>query len=60
MKKLSLDHLAVDSFATSPSAPRVRGTVAGRENTGTGPCPPDTEDCPVSERTCQLTCFDTS
>jgi len=60
MKKLSLDHLAVDSFATSPSAPRVRGTVAAREDTGIGTCTNDTEGCPVSwEGTCHLTCFET-
>jgi hypothetical protein len=34
MKKLALDMLAVESFATTPEAAGLRGTIAGRENTG--------------------------
>jgi len=60
MKKLRLETLTVDSFATTAAAKKLRGTVAARENTGTGTCPPDTDDCPVSwEGTCHFTCFDT-
>jgi hypothetical protein len=33
MKKLQLDSLQVDSFATIDVAGETRGTVAGRENT---------------------------
>jgi outer membrane protein assembly factor BamB len=52
MKKLHLDGLKVDSFTTSPAAPRVRGTVVARENTGTGACP-------ISwDGTCWVTCWD--
>jgi len=53
MKKLKLDALAVESFATVSSAPRVRGTVAGRENTGTGACPDSWDG------TCWISCWDT-
>src|SRR6202007_2222557 len=44
MNKRHPDALTVATFATSSSAPRVRGTVAGRENTGTGTCPANTVD----------------
>jgi hypothetical protein len=58
VKKLSLDSLRVDSFATSSADPRVRGTVVGGERSGT--CPPETTDCPISwEGTCYFTCFET-
>ncbi|SOD03081.1 hypothetical protein SAMN05216486_1089 [bacterium JGI 053] len=42
MKKLQLDGLKVDSFATTAPAPRERGTVQGRELAGT------LNWCPVS------------
>lgn len=58
MKKLRLDSLAVDSFATTAMATGTRGTVLGREGTTT--CPPETADCPISwEGTCYFTCFET-
>ncbi|SOD03089.1 hypothetical protein SAMN05216486_10813 [bacterium JGI 053] len=52
MKKLHLDGLKVDSFATAPRSPAVRGTVAGREI--------DTNlHCPDSYNgTCWVTCWD--
>jgi len=62
MKKLELDTLTVDSFATTPEATDVRGTIAGRENTGgTTPCentwPHDT--CPVTcAETCGESCYE--
>jgi hypothetical protein len=56
MKKLRVEALAVDSFATSSEAPRG-GTVVGHEGTTT--CPPETTDCPISwEGTCYFTCFE--
>jgi hypothetical protein len=56
MKKLNLDQLSVESFATTAETAGHRGTIAGRENTGgTTPCentwPHDT--CPV---TCAESC----
>jgi hypothetical protein len=57
-KKLRLDDLKVDGFATTAAAPGVRGTVVGHEGTTT--CPPETADCYVSwDGTCYFTCFDT-
>ena len=52
MKKLRLDGLKVDSFATATEVPAVRGTVAGREI--------DTNlHCPESYGgTCWITCWD--
>jgi hypothetical protein len=61
MKKLDLDRLTVDSFATTDKASEVRGTIDGREKTGgTSPCentwPPDT--CPVTcAETCGESCY---
>ena len=40
MKKLKLENLAVTSFATTPDAPRERGTVLGAGRTNG--CPPQT------------------
>jgi len=56
MKKLTLDHLRVDSFATLDSAARTRGTVAGYQSAqctvGFG--------CPDSYGgTCWVTCYET-
>lgn len=57
MKKLKLDALTVDSFATSPAAPSGGGTVLGREATPT--CPPESFDCPYSwDGTCWITCWE--
>jgi len=54
MKKLHLDDLAVDSFATSAEAPPVHGTVAGHQ---TGQC--TVRDCPDSwDGTCWISCLD--
>jgi hypothetical protein len=54
MKKLRLDTLRVDSFATSPATASVRGTVAANEaamRTLSG--------CPESwNGTCYITCWD--
>jgi hypothetical protein len=61
MKKLALDTLTVESFATTPEAAGLRGTIDGREKTGgTSPCentwPPDT--CPVTcAETCGESCY---
>jgi hypothetical protein len=56
MKKLSLDGLRVDSFATSPAAGSARGTVLAR-NTGFTACPISYDGtCYV---TCYMTCFET-
>ncbi len=53
MKKLNLDRLTVESFATTTPDPRIRGTVAARENTGAGYCPDSWGG------TCWLTCWET-
>jgi hypothetical protein len=52
MKKLQLDALTVESFATTGAMATVRGTVAARENTGTGACPYSWDG------TCWVTCWD--
>lgn len=52
MKKLRLDSLRVDSFVPSPAGAALRGTVAARENTGTGACPDSWDG------TCYITCWD--
>jgi hypothetical protein len=52
MKKLHLESLRVDSFATTAPAPRGRGTVAAREATGTSACCPDS-----TAPTCWVTCL---
>jgi len=58
MKKLRLDTLTVDSFATSSASPGAGGTVAGHEATPT--CPPETADFYISwDGTCYFTCFET-
>jgi hypothetical protein len=49
MKKLSLDCLTVDSFATTPEGAARRGTVVGQQRS-LGPCP---ESWNV---TCHVTC----
>ena len=52
MKKLTLDDLRVDSFATTPSADGARGTVEGH-------LIPETLDagCPYTAiRTCVISC----
>jgi len=36
MRKLKLESLQVESFDTTPSGPRVRGTVAGHADVDTG------------------------
>ena len=57
MKKLDLDRLTVDSFATTGKASEVRGTVVGRENTG-NTCPGPSVDCPDSwDGTCWMSCW---
>ena len=53
MKKLRLDGLKVDSFATVDEAPAVRGTVAGCEAIDTNLHCPDSYD-----GTCWITCWD--
>jgi|GEM_PF-1250223 len=56
MKKLTLDHLRVDSFATVGSAATTRGTVAGYQ---TAQCTVG-YGCPESYGgTCWMTCFET-
>jgi hypothetical protein len=51
MKKLSLDALAVDGFATTANPGDVRGTVNGHA------LAPTFSDCPVSwNGTCYITC----
>ncbi|HEX9936019.1 MAG TPA: pinensin family lanthipeptide [Longimicrobium sp.] len=52
MKKLKLDGLHVESFATSADAPPARGTVAGH-----GLAMRTMSNCPVSwDGTCYVTC----
>ena len=55
MKKLRLDNLKVDSFATTAGIEAVRGTVAAHQaafRTLSG--------CPVSwDGTCYISCWDT-
>ncbi len=51
MKKLTLDALAVDSFATTAPEPGTRGTVAAHART--------LSNCPESwNGTCWITCWD--
>jgi hypothetical protein len=51
MKKLQLDTLEVDSFATTDGIDAIRGTVAGYSALCTF------IDCPESHRdTCEITC----
>jgi hypothetical protein len=38
MRKLKLESLNVESFDTTATAPRLRGTVAGHGNTGVSYC----------------------
>jgi hypothetical protein len=38
MRKLKLESLNVESFDTTATAPRPRGTVAGHEDTGVSQC----------------------
>lgn len=53
MKKLNLDGLRVDSFATSDDESPARGTVLGAMNTGTGACPISYNGtCVISCRPC--------
>ena len=52
MKKLHLDALRIDSFATTSGTPSVRGTVAGHEAA-------QSATCAVSYNgTCWITCWD--
>jgi hypothetical protein len=52
MKKFNLDGLKVDSFATTATLPRDRGTVAGHAALNTG-----FTACPISYGgTCWVTC----
>ncbi|SOD03083.1 hypothetical protein SAMN05216486_10810 [bacterium JGI 053] len=54
MKKLQLDSLSVDSFATIATVAKLRGTVAGQQ---TGQC--TFRDCPDSwNGTCYMSCWD--
>jgi hypothetical protein len=54
MKKLQLDTLTVDSFATAEATAKLRGTVAARQ---TGQC--TYRDCPDSwDGTCWMSCWD--
>lgn len=54
MKKLHLDGLKVDSFATTAAVEKVRGTVAGQEMMKT------LSNCPESwNGTCWISCWDT-
>jgi hypothetical protein len=56
MKKLRLDALKVDTFATTAPAPPVRGTVAAHHQSTQCTDP----YCYVSwDGTCYFTCFDT-
>ena len=56
MKKLRLETLAVDSFATSPAAPGAGGTVVGHGAAFRG----FSATCRVSwDGTCYITCGDT-
>jgi hypothetical protein len=51
MQKLNLESLRLDSFTTTSGEASGRGTVLGRENTGT-------PACPISYNgTCYVTCF---
>ncbi|HEX6748617.1 MAG TPA: hypothetical protein VF092_15070 [Longimicrobium sp.] len=61
MKKLRLDHLAVESFATIARAGGIRGTVVGRVDTSPAACPnTDPPYCPDSwGGTCWISCWDT-
>jgi hypothetical protein len=53
-KKLSLDALAVDSFATADAAPEAPGTVEAREAECTAPA---TCKCPTSLWACGTIAF---
>ena len=54
MKKLRLDSLTIESFATLTDTPRLVGTVAAREARGTQLY------CPVSYGgTCWISCWET-
>ncbi|HEX6748619.1 MAG TPA: pinensin family lanthipeptide [Longimicrobium sp.] len=55
MKKLTLDALAVTSFATTAAGPGMRGTVNGREAAAA-----TLSNCPASwNGTCYITCGNT-
>jgi hypothetical protein len=54
MKELRLGSLAVEGFATTAPATKLRGTVAGYQ---TGQC--TLRDCPDSwDGTCWISCWD--
>ena len=54
MKKLNLDALKVDTFATTDAIDTIRGTVNGREMVIKTP-----SSCPQSwNGTCWITCWD--
>ena len=56
MKKLRLDALKVETFATTAPAPAVRGTVAAHHQSTQCTVP----NCPDSwDGTCYLSCWDT-
>jgi len=56
MKKLKLDTLKVDSFATTAAAPKLRGTVAGHQ---TGQCSAVSGCVESVGGTCWITCYNT-
>jgi len=55
MKKLRLDSLAVDSFATTAMAAKLRGTIAGHD---TGQCSAVYGCVESVGGTCWITCWD--
>ena len=55
MKKLKLDTLLVDSFATTLAAPKLRGTVAAHNTTN---CSAVYGCVDSIGGTCWVTCFD--
>jgi hypothetical protein len=60
MKKLTLEHLEVDSFPTASTAHAARGTVAAHEEVDTTVHCVESYDCPDSYGgTCWITCYNT-
>lgn len=54
MKKLNLEHLAVDSFQTAPGEAQVRGTVQAHGMVGT-----QAYNC-TADFSCRQTCYGTA
>lgn len=54
-RKLKLEDLAVDTFATTPDAPRGRGTVRGLADTTPGACEASLGGTCIEE-TCAMDC----